>query len=378
MNLKPNISLHPYFGFGFRQGLTPREFLSDDRIQNMLAPNGKDDWLGIESNSLGFWSRYPFPYYPGNDEFVIGVFGGSIAKWFSLQSSALLEKLLSDHLKKKVVVLNFSMGGMKHPQQGQILSYLLQIGQKLDMVLNIDGLNEIIFGKNNDKHNLEMTWPSIHMISALGAAISKDINDRNNLKILLKASRYKKWRDSINSLKHNKWIAPIGGILDSFEDFFRSTESKILQQIQIDPEKLDSDMLILPKAFLTTDESNPTAQLVRSSIFLNNLSTAYLTKYIHVLQPNHHLGNKVMSKHEKVLFEHAQEIFSSLREEHGDIVTHGVDKLKKEKITLINATGIFDNISESVYCDSSGHLNQRGNELLAIFLFDEISRVISP
>ena len=124
----PFIVLNPYFGFGFRSGLTPKEFLEPSgRIDELLHPHGNGSWLDIKANVLGFWSRHPFPYAPEKDELVIGIVGGSVAQWHSLQSGALLEHILSKELDRKVTILTFAMGGMKQPQQGQIVSYLFLI-----------------------------------------------------------------------------------------------------------------------------------------------------------------------------------------------------------------------------------------------------------
>jgi hypothetical protein len=44
---------------------------------------------------------------------------------------------------KEIVLLNFGSGGFRQPQQLLILTYFFLIGQRLDLVINLDGFNEV-------------------------------------------------------------------------------------------------------------------------------------------------------------------------------------------------------------------------------------------
>lgn len=96
-------------------------------------------------------SSVDYPYVAKSDEYVVGVFGGSVAHSFALQARLQFEWLLSERYAggRKVVLLNFAIGGHKQPQQLTTLSYFAAIGQKFDMVLNLDGFNEAWVGYYN-------------------------------------------------------------------------------------------------------------------------------------------------------------------------------------------------------------------------------------
>jgi len=58
------------------------------------------------------------------------------------------------------VTLCFSHEGYKQPQQLLVLSYFLSIGQPFDMVMNIDGFNEVALGGINDRYGWTFRCPA--------------------------------------------------------------------------------------------------------------------------------------------------------------------------------------------------------------------------
>lgn len=114
--------IHPYFGFvpdPNRNGKTP--------ISDFGFVSGKD------TNPIMKRSR---------DKTIIGVFGGSFAEGTYRSANALLKECL-ESTNKEIIILNFSTGGYKQPQQLLILTYLLGLGAEFDVIINIDGFNEV-------------------------------------------------------------------------------------------------------------------------------------------------------------------------------------------------------------------------------------------
>ena len=77
-----------------------------------------------------------------NDTLIIGLFGGSFARQLYFYSANKLSKTLAP-LGKKLIIFNFAMGGYKQPQQLMILTYMLSLGAEFDIILNLDGFNEV-------------------------------------------------------------------------------------------------------------------------------------------------------------------------------------------------------------------------------------------
>ena len=140
--------LHPYFGF-------------------VKISDAERD-----INNHGFPAApYDYPFVKQNEnQVVIGVFGGSVAAGFvGAGQERLVERLKqSPSFKdKEIVLLNFAQGGYKQPQQLLILSYYLVVGQKLDMVINLDGFNEVALSSRNYGNNLDISMPSTDHILPL-------------------------------------------------------------------------------------------------------------------------------------------------------------------------------------------------------------------
>lgn len=119
---------HPYFGFR----LTER-------------------WAGLKNsyppNNHGFRSRVDYPYEKKPGEYVIGVFGGSVAQFFTEEMSTSevfqneLRKRIPRLRDKKIVLLNFALGGGKQPQQFIISTFF---HDTVDFVMNLEGFSELV------------------------------------------------------------------------------------------------------------------------------------------------------------------------------------------------------------------------------------------
>lgn len=100
------------------------------------------------TNSSGFTSDYEYPYSKKTNDFVIGIFGGSVAHGlpiFSIEGDEVVKRLKNKvkNLKdKNIIFLNFAAGAMKQPQQFSIFSHY---ADTLDLSINLDGYNEISF-----------------------------------------------------------------------------------------------------------------------------------------------------------------------------------------------------------------------------------------
>src|SRR2546423_1057999 len=114
--------LHPYAGF-----------VADPRQNKPL-------W---KESDFGFvLSDPPNPRLSRSaDKTIVSVFGGSFASGVYLSLRALLTK--NAPAGHQFVVLNFSGAGYKQPQQLMILNYLLALGAEFDVVVNLDGFNDV-------------------------------------------------------------------------------------------------------------------------------------------------------------------------------------------------------------------------------------------
>src|SRR5262249_42955698 len=77
-----------------------------------------------------------------DNQLVVGVFGGSFAAGMCAYAAKELHEVLSRPGKDAHIVC-LAAGGYKQPQQLLTLAYLLAQGARFDVVLNVDGFNEV-------------------------------------------------------------------------------------------------------------------------------------------------------------------------------------------------------------------------------------------
>lgn len=179
--------LHPYFGY--------------------IQKPGPDFRPGFKYNNYGFISPYDYPYTKTNkNQVIVGVLGGSVAGNYSIyevQNKILEKKLqqLPQFKGKELIIISLATGGYKQPQQLITLNYLLSLGQKFDLVINIDGFNEVALANINNQNGLEFAMPSSSHVQALTGLANNSLSTKA-LKTLLRIKDNKpKIKNALETLK---------------------------------------------------------------------------------------------------------------------------------------------------------------------------------
>lgn len=96
------------------------------------------------ANNHGFYTDKAYPYVKADHEYVIGIFGGSVAMQIAGGGEALAARLrpgLRARGFDKVTVLPFAAGGWRQPQSFYALVYYLD---SIDMAILVDGFNDMV------------------------------------------------------------------------------------------------------------------------------------------------------------------------------------------------------------------------------------------
>jgi hypothetical protein len=96
-------------------------------------------------------------------DFTVVIVGGSAATLVEQQGSGDIRSLLAadDRLAgRRIVVLDYAHAGYKAPQQATRLAYLLSFGYRPDVVVNLDGFNEVALAFENRSHGTHPLYPS--------------------------------------------------------------------------------------------------------------------------------------------------------------------------------------------------------------------------
>ncbi|MCP4661428.1 MAG: hypothetical protein GY856_38990 [bacterium] len=326
-----------------------------------------DQVAGWKVDSLGFFD-YPPPPGSEADRFTIGVFGGSLANGLVRSSrNRLVKELKTSPLlrTKQIWVRSFAMGGYKQPQQLIALNYVLALGGHFDMVLNLDGFNDIVLapkGHPGLSPFYPIGWPSrvadlpdveaqrlVGEIAYLEYRRMQKIDWCSGAPLSLSPSCYLAWR-----LSNRRAAARI-----------RHLREALLSR----PAKDRGFLTHGPEGDDATEE-----QLLRdlagfwgrSSFQMHSICEGLGIHYFHFLQPNQYVpSSKNLTRREKL-------VAFDPRHPWGPIVPKGYPHLVETGERLV-AAGVsfhdmrlvFANVETTVYSDPCCHLNQEGAGRLA-------------
>lgn len=268
----------------------------------------------------------------------------------------ILQRVLNHHFgTNRIEVHNAAMPGGKQPQQLFKLQYLLLLGERYDVVVNVDGFNEIAlpFIENQPLGN-HTAYPRSYsrLVESAGTAYDTACLDR--------ANRY-----AAKDSKH-----PLTEVWRLF--YIKSCHRRI------EMEKLDSDN---PIAHISGFRSSGEEAVISESVAIwrnatqaiAKLADAYDFTYIHVLQPNQYVkGSKPFSEEEKQKYR--------AYAHYGDPIRKYYARLdfsfwpQPEHALLLDLRDIFHKHPETLYRDACCHLNNYGMALLA----EEIAKQAEP
>ena len=364
--------LHPYFGPTHRQGY-PFD-IPEPLRENASSP------ARVPTNNFGFASTHNYPFVKTSpNQFVIGMFGGSVGAWFcQVGAHRLVEDLKANAFFKtrEIVPLCLSHEGYKQPQQLLVLSYFLSIGQTFDLVLNIDGFNEVTLSSFNNQRGLDISMPSAMHLDPLVNLVNQATLTPEKLQSLAAISQYKERINYlVGRLQHNR-IAAINFVLERLHrSATTSYQAEVARFAALPSNPSDASLILATPSVTQRDEAKALADSARSwseaSALMQTMLAARGVPYFHILQPNQYFTTRSFSAEEAKVARSNASPFKHGAEKGYPLLVNESEGLKS-RVNFLNATGIFDRESSAVYMDDCCHYTLRGNQLLA----DTIVRLI--
>jgi hypothetical protein len=364
--------LHPYFGPTHRQGY-PFD-IPEPLRENASSP------ARVPTNNFGFASMHNYPFMKTSpNQFVIGMFGGSVGAWFcQVGAHRLVEDLKANAFFKarEIVPLCLSHEGYKQPQQLLVLSYFLSIGQTFDLVLNIDGFNEVTLSSFNNQRGLDISMPSAMHLDPLVNLVNQATLTPEKLQSLAAISQYKERINYlVGRLQHNR-IAVINFVLERLHrSATASYQAEVARFAALPSNPSDASLILATPSVTQRDEAKALADAARSwseaSTLMQTMLSARGIPYFHVLQPNQYFTTRSFSAEEAKVARSDASPFKQGAEKGYPLLVRESEGLKS-RVNFLNATGIFDRESAAVYMDDCCHYTLRGNQILA----DAIARQI--
>jgi hypothetical protein len=272
-----------------------------------------------------------------------------------------------------VVTLGFA--GYKQPQQLLVLTYFLSLGAEYDLIINLDGYNEIVLPiTDNYDIGVNPFFPRNWNLR---------ISRQPSKKILAKIGKVRYLRD----LKQEYLDAVTSSFLrgsavfgllkmQQFKRINRDIDHSNHQLIKLQQEEVRRFEETGP-FFVYKDKQklyeDAAAVWVRSSVLLDQLARENSMEYYHFLQPNQYVnGSKVLTAEEKrVAYLEKVSISQSALIGYPILIKQGRELLKRN-IKFFDATMAFAKEKETVYIDICCHYNERGKEVLAAYMMDKI------
>lgn len=289
------------------------------------------------------------------EEFHVATVGGSVAQTFAFHIPQFAERL-KKHLPalkdKKVIVHNFAFPSYKQPQQFFLVSTILH---KLDLIISIDGFNEIALF--HGRTFMPPTYPRFYHKSVDSKA--------GNLLYPMVAKYVRYLYKIINALPER-----INFFKQSYAYHFIWKRLRTLLYNQ--HRKLEELFIIsLSKDFTTSFPGVENRAQEYASIwrrytkYMHQLANGAGIKCITFLQPNQYVPNsKSFSLKEQQL--------GVINKDHAGLYIPGLlylqkkaSLLKTEGLTVVDLTDIFKKVTETVYVDDCCHINKYGNEIMA-------------
>jgi hypothetical protein len=323
-----------------------------------------------------------FPEASPERAFVV-VTGGSVAYGIANNSTeGKLEQALSTipELKdKEIIIYTFALGGYKQPQQLFAIQYYLAMGVHFDMIINVDGFNEIVLPLvENIPFHTNPFFPRIWH-----DRVTRGVENRKK-KLLHGMQAYLNEQRSIIAVQMNKAFLRKSALRNliwkirdsSLKSRVAQAEVEYLDDVKNNP-RIESKLITLGTKFERGYDEPMLERIAdfwgRSSELLYDVAKGENIKYYHFLQPNQYVdGSKPMSPEERgiALLEGSPLVHpyaASAKQGYPYLIARG-EELDKAGVPFHDLTMMFQENEELLYRDACCHYNTKGYD----YIIDEI------
>lgn len=367
--------LHPYFGYTLKAGAFG------------------DPKYGLKINNYGFFSTYNYPVIKTSDQqFIIGLIGGSVGT--DLVNNDAINQRFTQSLKqlpqladKQIIILNMGGLGYKQPQQLLILNYFLALGQKFDLIINIDGFNEVAFGSLNNQAKIDISMPSLQQIQPISSIANQSLSmetintvaEINQIQADLKDAVKDADSCSLALCYTVKWIG-VQQLVNNYRQAVAKYQALLVQPENLDRAKGDDSLFFLAKQdpILSPDEalSLIAKEWYRSSLLIHQILQQRNIPYIHVLQPNQYYPTqRVLTPEEQQIVKQPNPYANSIKQGYPKLISR-LNDLAKSQVNVVNAVTIMDAEKGTVYRDQLGHYNSKGEEIFTNYISNQVKEVL--
>ena len=313
-----------------------------------------------------------------SDALNIVLTGGSVAYWLGESSWEVLRAGLArarPFREKKLRLINLAFLSNKQPQQLMAVNYFLALGGRIDLLVNLDGFNEIgLEFAANVEHGIFPAYPWTWVPLTKGLRTQREIESLGQI-YLVRALRAELAR-AMDLLGFSITASLVWNRLD------RLLEAR--EFLAIEAQVSESRFPAAtrgPRFHGSDDEAFRFGVRIWSdaSLALGHLSAGRGFPYFHFLQPNQYVeGSKPFTAEEEAKFRQRAALRKLVPRWYPLLVESGM-ALRERGVNFFDLTRIYGSIEAPVYRDDCCHLNRLGNSVLATQIASEIAaRLESP
>jgi len=351
----PNASegghvLHPYTGYA----------VSLERDDNIAAYYSEDQ--------------------PG---FELVLFGGSFAAIFHDHATKLLERTLASKpafAERELEVFKLARAGFKQPQQLTSLAYLLARGAAPDLVVNLDGYNELHLAGRNAREGERPSFPSVGHWAFLTAGNRPDEHALELITDIRLAERQAQELGERTLGDGSLRSAILGrhrlGQLHRLQLAWSNAQTELVRHLTSTGEERELERRAARRAARREDPlaglEADVALWAESSRSMHDLCAGRGIAYLHLLQPTlHDEGSKPLTPEERHAGIDQRGIDPRIAAGY-DLLRAAGAELAADGVDFVDLTQLFATTSQTLYYDRC-HVNRAGNRILA----RELTRLIA-
>jgi len=352
----PSMCLHPYLGYVF---LPPPERSADAPAHPAISVS-EDGFLdprsAIRARSDG--------------RLLVGVTGGSVAGQLGTFHHEHLVRALRRHPElgdREPEFVWLGMPGYHQPQQLLQLCWVLAQGGDLDVLINLDGFNELaVPAALNEPQGAHPLFPMNWSMVALDVP---DPDLRRHLGAVTYLERER--RERVARFRASAWSrSPTATLLRSLED--RKLALRISEHARFVQEFRGEEVpwFVRGTARMHLPEDELIRECVdvwtRCSLQMQAICSANGIRYLHCLQPNQYdPGSKPLSATEKGDAFDPEGPYRPVVEGGYPLLREAGEQLRAAGVAFHDLSGAFADVKSTLYVDSCCHFNGDGNRILA-------------
>ncbi len=338
-------------------------------------------YVGEGVNNQGFEDAHDYPFRPGPRQYVVGVFGGSLAHYlasYEARSHVLARRLqrVPQLADKEVVVLSMAARAYKQPQALLTLSYLMSLGQHFDAVLNLDGFNEVALANLNRRAGVAVGMPDVKLMLPLLHFAGRNLTVAEIE--ALYASVTTRSRAVAAFERAESSPLALGNVL--WKTYARwcwrhrlRDEARLEELLTVDGDSGAGDESIAPLDRLSPAEVAPAVAYEsmvslwsEASLLMRDICQGEGVVYFHALQPNQYFKTaRVFSAAERKRALAPEGRYSRAAETGYPLLVGKLKELQRRGLNTLDATAVFDREAAPVYSDDCCHLTPRGEQILS-------------